>query len=195
VPRSARTELAGGVHHVTTRGNSGQPVFLDTTDRHVFLRLLAQAIPRFRWQCLTYCLMNNHFHLLVLTVEPTLGAGMHRVNGGYARYFNSRYRRGGRLWGDRFFSSPLRRDAHLLEAMRYIAWNPVNAGICGRPEDWRWSAHRALLGLDRPGVVSVDETLAYFAADGGDARSRYRAFVAAKRDSPRSGKGGQSPFR
>jgi putative transposase len=177
MPRSARKELAGGVHHVTSRGNGRQRIFRDVADRHVFMRLLREVIRRFRWSCLTYCLMPNHYHLLVLTIDPTLGAGMHRLNGLYAQYFNSRHNREGRFWGDRFFSLPLERDVHLLETVRYIAWNPVRAGLCARPEDWRWSGHRSLVGLERSGVVDVEQTLAYFGADGGDARSRYRTFV------------------
>ena len=125
--------------------------------------------------------MDNHYHLLVLTREPTLGAGMQRLNGIYVQRFNLRHRRDGRPWGDRFFSLPLRRDSHLLEAVRYIAWNPVRAGLCARPEDWRWSAHRALLGLEPPAFVNVTDTLAYFAAGGGNGRTRYRDFVAANK--------------
>jgi REP element-mobilizing transposase RayT len=171
---------------VTARGNSGQRIFRDATDRHAFIRLLGQVIRRSQWSCLTYCLMNNHYHLLLLTPEPTLGTGMRRLNGLYAQRFNLRHERGGRLWGDRFFSLPLRRDAHLLAAVRYIAWNPVRAGLCARPEEWPWGGHRALLGLEPSGIVAVGDTLAYFAADGGDARRSYRDFVAAeiKRDCP-----------
>jgi putative transposase len=153
------------------------------------MRLLGQVIRRFEWSCLTYCLMDNHYHLLLLTPEPSLGAGMGRLNGLFAQRFNLRHDRAGRLWGDRFFSLPLRRDSHLLEAVRYIAWNPVRAGLCASPEDWPWSGHRALLGLEPPGLVSVRETLAYFGADGGDPRSRYRSYVAAnlKGDCPSLG--------
>jgi REP element-mobilizing transposase RayT len=162
---------------VTARGNNRQRIFRDDADRHVFMRLFARVVDRFGWSCLTYCLMDNHYHLLLLTPEPTLGAGMQRLNGSYAQGFNQRHRQSGRVWGDRYFSRPLQRDAHLLEAIRYIAWNPVRAGLCERPEHWQWSGHQALLGLAPAGIVSVESTLAYFAADGGDPGARYRSFV------------------
>ena len=162
---------------MTTRGNAKQRVFRDARDRHLFLRLLEQQTHRFGWRCLTYCLMENHYHLLLDTAEPTLGAGMRALNGRYAQDFNLRHRRTGHLWGDRFYSAPLERDSHLLEAVRYIALNPVRAGLCSQPEEWHWSGHRALLGMEKPRLVAVDAALAYFGAYGGDARSRYREFV------------------
>ena len=179
MPRSARRELADGVHHVTCRGNGKQLVFIRRVDHEIFLRLLAQVVDRFRWQCLTYCLMRNHYHLLVRTPEPTLGVGMRRLNGRYAQDFNRRYGRVGHVWQERYHSVLLREDAHLAQAIGYIALNPVRAGICQRPEDWRWSAHRAIAGLGDDAIVSADVTLAYFAAAfGGDGRDRYLEFVA-----------------
>jgi putative transposase len=196
MPRVARIELAGGVHHVTTRGNGKQQVFRDAIDCHVFTRLLRRAVERYGWTCLTYCLMVNHFHLLVLTPDATLGAGMHRLNGRYAQHFNQRHGRAGHVWGDRYHSVLLREDAHLLQAIAYIALNPVRAGLCSGPEDWPWSAHRALLGRAPSGFVATDQTLAYFAAFGGDGRARYRSYVERnlKRDCPSLGVGlGESP--
>jgi putative transposase len=171
--------VAGGVHHVTCRGNGRQVVFGRPADHQIFLRLLARVILRFRWQCLTYCLMRNHYHLLVRTPEPNLGVGMHRLNGRYAQEFNQRYGRTGHLWERRYHSVLLREDAHLAQTVGYIALNPVRAGICERPESWRWSAHRALAGLADDGIVSSEVALGYFAAAfGGDGRARYLEFVA-----------------
>jgi putative transposase len=175
--RSKRPELAGGIHHVTARGNGRQTVFHDDADRSVFLRMFRGVIERHDWKCLTYCLMDNHFHLIVMTPEPTLGVGMQRLNGRYAQHFNDRHRRSGHLWQGRYHSEQVERDAHLLEAIRYVALNPVRSGLCARPEEWRWSAHRALAGLEPTVFVAVQETHAYFAAHGGAGRERYRAFV------------------
>jgi REP element-mobilizing transposase RayT len=177
MPRTARNEVSGGVHHVTSRGNARQIVFRDSLDRQVFSKLLLQVVQRFAWRCLTYCLMENHYHLLVATAEPTLGPGMQRLNGRYAQHFNRRHGRSGHLWGDRYYSELLQRDAHLLLALRYIALNPVRAGLCARPEDWPWSGHRELAGLEGPTLVDVAGTLDYFAANGGDGREHYRLFV------------------
>jgi putative transposase len=178
MPRTARCEVADGVHHVTCRGNGKQRVFIRAGDRLIFLRLLGQAVERCRWECLTYCLMDNHYHLLVRTPEPNLGDGMHRLNGRYAQGFNGRYQRTGHLWEERFHSVLLREDAHLAQTIGYIALNPVRAGLCDRPEDWPWSGHRAIAGLGADPLVSADVTLVYFsAAFGGDGRDRYLEFV------------------
>jgi putative transposase len=151
MPRPPRRELAGGIHHVTARGNNGEAVFRDMADRRNFLRLLRSALTDFDWLCLTYCLMTNHYHLLLLTQEPTLGAGIGWLNGTYAQRFNRRHSRTGHLWEQRYHSLLVERGAHLLEVIRYIALNPVRAGLCTRPEEWEWGAHRALAGLEPAG--------------------------------------------
>jgi putative transposase len=177
MPRSLRPEVADGIHHVTARGNGRQTVFRDVADRRTFLRLLHEVIERFDWEVLTYCLMSNHVHLLVMTPKPNLGAGMQRLNGRYAQRFNNRHRRTGHVWQGRYHSTLVERDAHLLETIRYIARNPVRSGLCERAEEWRWSAHRALAGLEPAGFVAVRRTLEYFAAYGGGGCDRYRAFI------------------
>jgi putative transposase len=154
-------------------------VFRGVADRRIFLALLGTVVERFSWQCLTYCLMDNHYHVLVRTPEPNLGAGMQRLNGRYAQDFNRRHRRSGHLWEQRYGSVLLEADAHLAQAIGYIALNPVRAGLCERPEDWPWSAHRALAGATDDSLVSSEVTLNYFAAAfGGNGRARYREFVA-----------------
>jgi putative transposase len=179
MPRTARRELAGGIHHVTCRGNGKQTVFRGAADRRIFLALFRKVIARHQWQCLTYCLMDNHYHLLVRTPEPNLGAGMHRLNGRYAQGFNARHGRTGHLWEQRYGSVLLAADAHLAQAIGYIALNPVRAGLCERPEDWPWSAHRALAGLATDSLVCTETTFDHFAAAfGGSGPDRYRDFVA-----------------
>jgi putative transposase len=177
MPRPPRRELAGGIHHVTARGNNRERVFVDRADRLLFLRLLAGVVRDLDWSCLTYCLLDNHFHLLVLTRTPTLAVGMRRLNGEYARRFNLRHRRAGHVWERRYHAVLLERDAHLLEVVRYIALNPVRAGLCDSADEWPWSAHPALAGLAPHGLVAASETLALFADDGGDGRRRYQDFV------------------
>jgi REP element-mobilizing transposase RayT len=131
--RSRRPDIAGATHHVTARGNGRQIVFRDDADRRAFLRLLREVIERWEWKCLTYCLMDNHFHLLVTTPEPTLAVGMQRLNGRYAQHFNARHRQSGHLWQGRYHSELVERDPHLLEAVRYIALNPGPIGHVRAP--------------------------------------------------------------
>src|SRR5262249_43813541 len=114
-------------------------IFVDDVDRVMFLRLLARFEDRFRWTRLAYCLMGNHYHLLMRTPNAGLAAGMQRLNGCYAQWFNRRHARTGHLFQGRYGSELVRTDAHLLATARYIEMNPVAAGLCAAPEEWRWS--------------------------------------------------------
>lgn len=139
VPRRPRYEEAGAVHHVWARGVEKRMIFLDDRDRRVYVGLLKAEIARSKWVCLAWCLMGNHVHLLIQTPEPNLGKGMHWIHMHYARWFNDRYDRVGHLFQDRFGSSRLWTDAAVAEKARYIAMNPVEAGLCRKPEEWPWA--------------------------------------------------------
>lgn len=147
--RRARIELAGGIHHAWQRGNNRRCVFVDPWDRRFFLSLLREVGGRYRWHCLDYCLMDNHFHLVLETPECTLGSGMRDLGSRYAQWFNDRHTTGGgHLFEARFGSKPVTRDDQLAQLFRYVARNPVRAGLCHSPEQWPWSGHRALLSGD-----------------------------------------------
>ena len=174
--RPLRLELAGGIHHITGRGDRKAPLFQDDRDRHVFLEIFDDALRRFRWDCLTYCLMGNHYHLLVLTHECNLSDGMRHLNSTYARRFNDRRDACGHVFQGRFKAALVQREAHVLATLRYIALNPVVAGLCHRPEDWRWSGHAELLGFPRAGRVATTRAYEHFP---GPARgpAQYRELV------------------
>ena len=138
---------------------------------------MAQVVADQRWRCLTYCLMTNHYHLLIQLQAPNLSEGMRRLNGEFACMFNERHERVGHLFERRFWSEVVVRDSHLLTLARYIALNPVRANLCRTARDWPWSAHRALLG-DRPReFVDVNAILGYFDANPEIAVRRYANFV------------------
>jgi len=177
VPRKPRQEIAGGIHHVFARGNWRQVIYNEDTDRELYLELLAQAVKRQRWRCLSYCLMGNHVHLMIETPQPNLGAGMGRMHGLYAQTFNRRYRREGHLFQGRFGSVAMKSDAQLMQTARYIALNPVEAGLCGRAEEWAWSSHAAALSGRAPAWLDVSRLLGFFCLDGGEPRARYAEFV------------------
>lgn len=174
--RPLRLPIPSGVYHVTARGNAKADIYLCDGDRQDFLKRLGRARDRCAWACLAYCLMPNHFHLLIQTPRPNLSAGMQSINSGYAQAFNRRHERVGHVFQGRFHAAVVERDAHLLAAIRYVVTNPVRAGLCADPARWRWSSHDAVLreARDSP-VVAVDDVLALF---GGDVAA-YRAFVAA----------------
>ncbi len=165
------------MHHVYARGNNKQDIFLCRRDRELYLAMLAEVVLKKQWSCLAYCLMDNHMHLLVETPEANLGSGMGRLHTLYAQSFNKHYRRCGHVFQGRFGSVLMRTDAQLLTTARYIALNPVEAGLCGRPEEWRWSSHAALLGAQAPAWLDVPRLLGFFGLDGGDPRARYAEFV------------------
>jgi putative transposase len=177
VSRSPRIQLAGATYHVVARGNNKQHVYLDDRDHHIFLDVVAQTLSRFRWRCLSYCLMPNHYHLVVTTPNADLSHGMRYINSVYAQTFNRRHSRCGHLFQGRYGGRLIASDQHLLESIRYVALNPVRAGLVKCPEEWRWSAHAELCGASNKCLVSADELLSHFASDGDTALLRYREFV------------------
>lgn len=141
--RLLRSDLPDGTFHVTARGVDRAPVFLDDDDRRDFLRLLAETVARHDWCCHAFCLMGNHYHLLVDATRPRLSAGVHRLNGVYAQGFNRRHARTGHLFGGRFSSWIVETEAHLERTYEYVLQNPVRAGFCDHADDWPWSGTRA----------------------------------------------------
>lgn len=175
--RPLRLELAGGVYHVTARGNARGRIVEDDADRRAFLDGLDRACSRFGWLCLAYCLMDNHFHLLLETPKPNLARGMRQLNGTYAQTFNRRHGRVGHLLQGRYGALLIERGEHLLAVVRYVVRNPIRAGLCSQPTDWRWSSYRATLGLAPPGPLALDSLLTHFGQTRTRARERYREFV------------------
>jgi putative transposase len=144
-------------HHVTGRGVVRRDLFHDERDYARFLKYLGVAVERFDWRCHSYCLLPNHYHLLLDTPFETLPRGMLVIAGSYARYFNHRHKADGHVFQGPYHAEPVVREEHHLETIRYIANNPVEAGLCDRPEAWRWSSYRAAAGLDHyPTWLRVD---------------------------------------
>ena len=179
MPRPLRPELAGGIHHVFSRGAAKQTIFIDDLDRRRYLSLLARVVSRMSWRCLAYCLMGNHMHLLVETPEPNLGRGMQRLHGAYAQAFNRRHEAAGHVFGARFGSTSILTDPQLWVTVAYVVRNPVAAGFCRAPELWPWSSHTAVCDAIYPSWLDVPRLLSYFGQDGGDPLQRYHDFVAA----------------
>ena len=181
--RPPRYQVAGGFFHVTTRGVRKTPIFVDADDRRRFLVLLERVVRRYAWRIHTYCLMGNHFHLLVETPDANLSVGMQLLNGQYAAAFNRRHGFQGHVVERRFHSEQILSELHLLETTRYIVLNPVRAGFCRDPGDWEWSSYRAAVGcVRRPMFLTLDWMLGLFAGVQGG----YVGFVA---DAPRRARG------
>lgn len=186
--RQLRLEFPGAIYHVTSRGNAQNPIFLDDADRALFLASLGEVVKRFGWLCHAYCLMDNHYHLLIETPDGNLSLGMRQLNGVYTQRFNRHHGRVGHVFQGRFKAIVVERDSYLLELCRYVVLNPVRAGMVTQIESHAWSSYPATLGLTEcPDWVETDWLLGQFAKTRAVARRRYAAFVAA-------GKGLSSPW-
>ena len=176
--RPLRVQAAGAHYHVGARGNDRNAVFVTDEDRRRFLALLGTVVDRYGWRLYAYCLMDNHYHLALSTPEPNLGIGMGRLNQLYVQWFNHRHDRSGHLFQRRYWSAVLESDAHMLAVVRYIAANPVRAGVCSRARDWPWSSARATAGLDpAPAFLDVEWVLRQFAIDAAAAQAIYAQLV------------------
>jgi putative transposase len=179
--RPLRVLIPDGIYHVTTRKHDRCSIFRSDADRHAFVEVLGRTVDRFDWRCLTYCLMDNHFHLVLRTPQPNLDRGMQQLKSRYAQAFNRRYDRTSALFDRPYHAVLVQRQPHALEVLRYVALNPVRAGFCDRPEAWVWSAHGAIAGLEAaPSFLAVQEARDLFAgASGADGRRAYLDFVGA----------------
>lgn len=183
--RPLRIEFAGAVYHVTTRGDRRESIYRDDVDRQAQLAVLAQALDRFDGQVLAYCLMGNHYHLVLHTRQGNLSRLMRHLNGVYTQAHNRRHGLVGHLFQGRFKAILVDREAYLLALCRYVERNPVAAGLVASVGDWVWSSYGAHVGevvtppwLDSAGLHGY--LLGHSVASEGDtrrARARYAALV------------------
>lgn len=165
---------------MTSRGNNHARVFLTASDCESFLEVLGHVVDRYGWLCHSYCLLGNHYHLLVETPQPNLPSGMRQLNGVFTQRYNRRRTRCGHLFQARYKAILVDADSHLLAAVRYIAWNPVRAGLCSEPAAWRWSSYPAMLGLSPcPAFLTVSSILGRFGRERAAARAHLSRFVEA----------------
>lgn len=176
--RPLRIEFTNALYHVTSRGDRQEPIFEDNGDRFMFLATLGEVIERYNWVCHTYCLMGNHYHLIVATPDANLSKGMRQLNGVFTQASNRRHDRTGHLFQGRFKSILVDKHSYLLELARYVVLNPVRAGMVNYPGEWPWSSYRALMGgVAAPEWLATDWLLAQFGTERNQARQRYRRFV------------------
>jgi putative transposase len=174
-----RFEVPGGFWHLTNRGVAKCDIYKDDFDRLRFLALLARAVELYGWTVVAYCLMNNHFHLFIQTLEPTLSAGAKMILEEYAKGFNRKYDRTGHLFQGRFAAQLVDNASYGLNVARYIVLNPERAGLVERACDWRWSSYRATAGLiEGPRWLDPSAVLAEFdPLDPVRASALYKDFV------------------
>ncbi len=143
--RPLRIEYPGAVHHITSRGDRQENIFEDERDRHDFLQTLAEVIQRHHWFCHAYCLMDNHYHLLIETTRANLSQGMRQLNGIYTQASNRRHKRSGHLFQGRFKSILIDKETFLLDLARHIILNPVRLHLTHSAAEWPWSSYHAMV--------------------------------------------------
>jgi len=177
--RPLRIEFAGAFYHVTARGDRREAIYDDDKDRLTFLDTLGAVVSDFNWVCHAYCLMTNHYHLVIETPDANLAKGMRQLNGVYTQYFNRRHQQIGHLFQGRYKAILVDAERHLLEVSRYVVLNPVRAGMAQGPAEWPWSSYGALMGMQpAPVWLQVGALLARFGPGRALARRRYARFVA-----------------
>ncbi|MES9901317.1 MAG: transposase [Sedimenticola sp.] len=176
--RPLRLEFAGALYHVTARGNERRAIFFSDADRSAWLDIFGAVCDRFNWHCHVHCLMDNHYHLLVETLEGNLSKGMRQLNGVYTQYINRSRKRVGHLFQGRYKGILVEKEAYLVELTRYIVLNPVRAGMVWEVSGWPWSSYRATIGLEAiPKFLMTDWVLSRFGTERQDAVEGFVRFV------------------
>jgi REP element-mobilizing transposase RayT len=177
--RYPRIREPGLLHHVMARGNGRMRIFLDDTDYLKFQYILADVLDEYDVDCWDACLMPNHYHLALFNRRPNLPEAMQHLNGEYATWWNGRHGKVGHVLQGRYKDQIVQRDSYLLNLIRYIALNPVRAGLVGTPDQWPWSAFPFTSGRSsNPGFLCADPVLAMFGEAPVDVlRERYARYV------------------
>jgi putative transposase len=186
--RPLRIEFSGALYHVTSRGDGREDIFLAPEDQRMFLDVLAGAQERYNWTVHAYCLMTNHYHLVVETPDGNLAKGMRELNGVYTQRFNRVHARVGHVFQGRYKAILVQKEAYLLELARYVVLNPVRAGMVRAAYDYPWSSYRAMINpAAGPRWLETRVVLSAFGEQEDAAVAGYRRFVA-------DGKGQPSPW-
>ena len=176
--RPLRVEYPGAFYHVIARGNNREKLFKNNYDNEKFIEYLEKAVERFSIIIHTYCLMSNHYHLLVETPDANLSKAMQWVNVSYATYFNKKHRRHGHLFQGRFKAILIDADVYLKHLSRYIHLNPVRAKMVSSPSAYHWSSYGAFSGLQKvPQFIETNWLLSNFGKNRKEAQKNYRNFV------------------
>ena len=186
--RPLRLEYAGALYHVTSRGDRREDIYDNDADREAFLAILTDVCATYNWVCHAYCLMSNHYHLMIETPDSNLSKGMRQLNGVYTQKFNRNHNRIGHVFQGRYKAILVEKDSYLLELSRYVVLNPVRAGMVRSAKEWPWSSYRATVGQSAPPkCLNVEWLLSSFAKRKSTAIEKYKQFVS-------QGKGQSSPW-
>jgi REP element-mobilizing transposase RayT len=176
--RPLRIEFPGAIYHVTSRGNAKQFIFLDDRDRLSFLEIFTYVAERFQFICHAYCLMGNHYHLIIETPDANLSRGLRQLNGVYTQRFNRMHGSVGHIFQGRYKAILVERESYLLTLCRYVLNNPVHSGLVRRAEQWKWSSFKATAGeIEPPPFLKIDWLLSQFGRSRKQAQLNFRKYV------------------
>lgn len=183
--RPLRLEFCGALYHITSRGNHREAIYDDVADKELFLSVLDEVCRDCNWVCHAYCLMSNHYHLLIETPDANLSKGMRQLNGIYTQSYNRSHGRSGHLFQGRYKAILVEKESYLIELARYIVLNPVRAQMVRSAKDWRWSSYRATVGqVQGPSCLRVDWLLSAFAENAAVAIDCYKQFITEGKNQP-----------
>ena len=176
--RPLRLEYAGALYHVTSRGDRREDIFFDDDDREAWLALFARVCSRFNWRCHAWCLMDNHYHIVIETIEGNLSQGMRQLNGVYTQQSNRKHGLFGHRFQGRYKAILVEKESYLLELSRYVVLNSVRAGMVKNIDDWQWSSYPAMMGdALAPQWLETDWLLSQFGKSRKVTRRKYKNFV------------------
>lgn len=176
--RPLRLEYPGAIYHITSRGNNHKDIYLKPSDRNIFLSIFGKVCRHYNWCCYAYCLMSNHYHLVLETAEANLSRGMQQLNSVYSQRFNRRHKRIGHVFQGRYKSIHVDKDSYLLEVIRYVLLNPVRAYICKSAGQYTWSSYREMIGKRvAPDWLNLDWALSQYGNQVSTARKRFIEYV------------------
>ena len=176
--RPLRLEYTGALYHVISRGDRQEDIYETEDDRLLFLVIFGEVCKSYNWICHGYCLMTNHYHLLIETPDANLSQGMRQLNGVYSQKFNRIHKRVGHVFQGRYKAIMVEKESYLLELTRYIVLNPVRAKMVYFAQEWEWSSYRAMIGQSTlPFWLHTDWVLSAFNPTKGRAIEAYKKFV------------------
>jgi putative transposase len=176
--RPSREEAPGAIHHVVPQGNGRRWIVRDDRDRRAYVNRFERVARDLDWIVIASSLMDTHHHAVVETSEPNLGLGMKRLQGGHARWLNARHGGEGHVFRQRFWSRRIHDDAWLFRACLYVVLNPVAAGVCSHPREWRWGSYTKTADGDPDAYLPGEQRLLrMFGRTPAEARRRYAAVV------------------
>jgi REP element-mobilizing transposase RayT len=180
MPRKPRLDYPGAIHHVVSRGVRKREVFLSVADHIHWLNTLAETCLRHGLTCLAYCLMGNHYHLLIQSNTGKLSPAIQLLNSHYAQHFNGAHGLVGHVFQRRFHAELVDRDGYLREVIRYVLLNPVRAGLVTHPDQWPWSSYAETIGTAEPhSWLAARRVLGLFGSADGNAPERFERFLLA----------------